>query len=72
MSDAAASSVVSVTHHEHGRSHPKRGKCKSSFTKKKRLQRRPGQSLAEWVTVFEKVVLDMKGQDLQVDLVNIC
>ena len=34
----------------------------------KKLQRRPGQPMAEWVNVFEKAVLDMKGEGLNVEL----
>ena len=34
----------------------------------KKLQRRPGQSMAEWVSVFEKAVLDMKTECLNVEL----
>ena len=34
----------------------------------KKLQRRPGQPMAEWVSVFEKAVLDMKAEGLNVEL----
>ena len=34
----------------------------------KKLQRRPGQPMAEWVNVFEKAVLDMKAEGLSVEL----
>ena len=37
-------------------------------TKKGQLQRRSGQTMAEWVNVFEKAVLDMKAEKLNVDL----
>ena len=39
-------------------------KCRSSFT----LERRPGQPTADWVNVFEKAVLDMKAEGLNVEL----
>ena len=34
----------------------------------KQLQRRPGQPMAEWVSVFERAVLDMKAEGLNVEL----
>ena len=34
----------------------------------KKLQRRPGQPMAEWVNVFDKAVLDMKADRLNVEL----
>ena len=34
----------------------------------KKLQRRPGQPMAGWVNVFERVVLDMKAEGLNVEL----
>ena len=34
----------------------------------KKLRRRPGQPMAEWVNVFEKAVLDMKAEGLNVEL----
>ena len=34
----------------------------------KKLQRRPGQPMAELVNVFEKAVLDMKAEGLNVEL----
>ena len=33
-----------------------------------RLQRRPRQPVSEWVNVFEKAVLDMKAEGLNVEL----
>ena len=37
----------------------------------KKLQRRPGQPMAEWVTVFEKAVPDMKAEGLNVELKSV-
>ena len=34
----------------------------------KKFQRRPGQPMAEWVNVFEKAVLDMRAEGLDVEL----
>ena len=39
----------------------KKGQVQEFFYKK--LQRRPGQPMAEWVNVFEKAVLDMKAEE---------
>ena len=44
----------------------KKGQVQEFFYKK--LQRRPGQLTAEWVNVFEKAVLDMKAEGLNVEL----
>ena len=44
----------------------KKGRAQNFFYKK--LQRRPGQPMAEWVNVFEKAVLDMKAEGLNVEL----
>ena len=44
----------------------KKGQVQEFFYKK--LQRRPGQPMAEWVKVFEKAVLDMKAEGLSVEL----
>ena len=34
----------------------------------KKLQRRPGQPMAEWFHVFEKAVLDLKAEGQNVEL----
>ena len=34
----------------------------------KKLQRRPGEPMAEWVNIFEKAVLDMKAEGQNVEL----
>ena len=44
----------------------KKGQAQEFFYKK--LQRRPGQPMAERVNVFEKAVLDMKAEGLNVEL----
>ena len=44
----------------------KKGQVQEFFYKK--LQRRPGRPMAEWVNVFEKAVLDMKAEGLNVEL----
>ena len=44
----------------------KKGQVQEFFYKK--LQRRPGQPMAEWVNVFEKAVLDMKAEERNVEL----
>ena len=44
----------------------KKGQVQEFFHKK--LQRLPGQPMAEWVNVCEKVVLDMTAQGLNVEL----
>ena len=44
----------------------KKGQVQEFFYNK--LQRRPGQPMAEWVNVFEKAVLDMKAEGLKVEL----
>ena len=36
----------------------------------KKLQRRPGQPMAEWVNVFERAVLHMTAEGLNVELKN--
>ena len=36
----------------------------------KKLQRRPGQPMAELVNIFEKAVVDMKDEGLYVELKN--
>ena len=36
----------------------------------KKLQRRPGQPMAEWVNIFEKAVVDMKDEGLYFELKN--
>ena len=46
----------------------KKGEVQEFFYKK--LQRRPGQPMAEWVHVFEKAVVDMKDEGLFVELKN--
>ena len=46
----------------------KKGQVQEFFYKK--LQRRPGQPMAEWVNVFEKAVPDMKAEGLNVELKN--
>ena len=43
----------------------KKGQVQEFFCKK--LQRRPGQPMTEWVNVFEKAVLDMKAEGLNVE-----
>ena len=47
----------------------KKGQVQEFFYKK--LQRRPGQPMAEWVNVFEKAVLDMKAEGLNVELKSV-
>ena len=37
----------------------------------KRLQRRPGQPMAKWVNVFEKAVLGMNAEGLNVELKSV-
>ena len=44
----------------------KKGQVQEFFYKK--LQRRPGQPMAEWVNVFAKAMLDMKAEGLNVEL----
>ena len=44
----------------------KKGHVQEFFYKK--LQRRPGQPMAEWVNVSKKAVLDMKAEGLNVEL----
>ena len=44
----------------------KKGQVQEFFYKK--IQRRPGQPIAEWVKVFEEAVLDMKAEGLNVEL----
>ena len=44
----------------------KNGQVQEFFYKK--LQSRPGQPKTEWVNVFEKTVLDMKTEGLNVEL----
>ena len=44
----------------------KKGQVQEFFYKK--LQKRPGQPMAEWVNAFEKAVLDMKAEGLNVEL----
>ena len=44
----------------------KKGHAQEFFYKK--LQRRPGQPMAEWVNVSKKAVLDMKAEGLNVEL----
>ena len=44
----------------------KKGQAQQFFYKK--LRRRPGQAMAEWVNVFENAVLHMKAQGLNVEL----
>ena len=44
----------------------KKGQVQECLCEK--LQRRPGQPVAEWVHVFEKAVLDMKAEGLNVEL----
>ena len=46
----------------------KKGQVQQFFFKK--LQRRPGQPMAEWDNVFERAVLDMKAEGLNVELKN--
>ena len=47
----------------------KKGEVEECLCKK--LQRPPGQPLAEWVHVFEKAVLDMKAEGLNVELKSV-
>ena len=47
----------------------RKDKCRSSFTRNSR--RRPGQPMAEWVNVFEKAVLDMKAEGVNVELESV-
>ena len=44
----------------------KKGQAQEFFYKK--LERRPGQPMAEWVNVFGKAVLDMIAEGLNVEL----
>ena len=48
----------------------KKGQVQKCFYKK--LHRRPGQPMAEWVYVFEKAVLDMKAEGLNVGIKIMC
>ena len=47
----------------------RKGEVQEVFYKK--LQRRPGQPMADWVHVFEKAVLDMKAEGLNVELASL-
>ena len=47
---------------------PKKGHVQEFFYKK--LQRRPGQPMVEWVNVFERAVQHMTAKGLNVELKN--